>query len=111
MNTLFLFQIKYVADPDGGFRILEGSSLGLRPKDTVAVQKAKEEHEALFKMIAERNSAEVSAPIEAVLPQETLAVQHKRRQHAQLFQKIAEEHRRLAEEHKRIAERQVVYQT
>ena len=49
------FQIKYQADPDGGFRILEGSTLGMRPKDTVAVKKAKEEHAALFKMIAKRN--------------------------------------------------------
>ena len=49
------FQIKYVADPDGGFRILEGSTLGVRPKDTAAVQKAREEHENLFKMIALRN--------------------------------------------------------
>ena len=53
MNSIF--QIKYVADPDGGFRILEGSSLDMRPKDTVAVKKAKEEHEALFKKIAQRN--------------------------------------------------------
>ena len=49
------FQIKYQADPDGGFRILEGSTLGMQPKDTVAVKKAKEEHAALFKMIAKRN--------------------------------------------------------
>ena len=27
----------------------------MRPKDTVAVKKAKEEHAALFKMIAKRN--------------------------------------------------------
>lgn len=47
--------IKYQADPDGGFRILEGSTLGVRPKDTAAVQKAREEHETLFKMIALRN--------------------------------------------------------
>lgn len=92
-------QIKYVADPDGGFRILEGSSLGsLQPKDTLAVAKAKQEHEALFKMIALRNEQPIHSQ-----PVESLAVQEKRRQHAELFQKIAEEHRLLAEEHKRLA--------
>lgn len=101
--------IKYMADPDGGFRILEGSTLGVRPKDTAAVQKAREEHAALFKMIALRNEQQpvpVQEPVPLPLPQETRAVQHKRRQHAELFQKIAEEHRLLAEEHKRLAERQ-----
>ena len=98
--------IKYMADPDGGFRILEGSSLGLLPKDTAAVQKAKEEHEALFKMIAQRNEQLPTQPLQpqVVVPVETYAVQESRRQHAELFQKIAEEHRRLAEEHKRLAE-------
>ena len=127
------FQIKYVADPDGGFRILEGSTLGVRPKDTAAVQKAREEHENLFKMIALRNQQigeqlehqphHVPQPQEHVphhvpnhhvpqtppllsLPKESKAVLAKRRQHAQLFQQIAEEHRLLAEEHKRLAERQ-----
>merc|ERR1711862_451088 len=98
--------IKYMADPDGGFRILEGSTLGVRPKDTAAVQKAREEHEALFKMIALKNQQQpvpVQEPVPLPLPQETRAVQHKRRQHAELFQKIAEEHRLLAEEHKRLA--------
>jgi hypothetical protein len=99
-----LFQIKYVADADGGFRILEGSTLeGMRPKDTAAVRKAKEEHEVLFKMIALRNQ-EVPVVAEAVQPQETRAVQQKRRQHADLFQRIAEEHRLVAEEHKRLAD-------
>ena len=79
---------------------MEGSTLGVRPKDTAAVQKAREEHEALFKMIAKRNQEQ-----NVSLPQETRAVQQKRRQHAELFQKIAEEHRLLAEEHKRLAER------
>ena len=86
-----------MADPDGGFRILEGSTLGLGPKDTKAVQKARDEHEALFKMIEQRT------PESFALPQETPAVEEKRRQHADLYQKIAEEHRRLAEEHKRLA--------
>lgn len=86
-----------MADPDGGFRILEGSTLGLRPKDTAAVQKARDEHEALFKMIEQRTPESVQPP------QETPAVEEKRRQHADLFQKIAEEHKRLAEEHKRLA--------
>ena len=63
------------------------------------MRKAKEEHEALFKMIEQRNENPVQAQ-----PVESLAVQEKRRQHAELFQKIAEEHRRLAEEHKRLAE-------
>ena len=101
-----------MADPDGGFRILEGSTLGVRPKDTTAVQKAREEHAALFKMIALRNEQQpvpVQEPVPLPLPQETRAVQHKRRQHAELFQKIAEEHRLLAEEHKRLAERQSLY--
>ena len=115
LNVFYLFlflQIKYMADPDGGFRILEGSTLGVRPKDTAAVQKAREEHETLFKMIALRNQQQpvpVQEPVPLPLPQETRAVQHKRRQHAELFQKIAEEHRLLAEEHKRLAERQSLY--
>ena len=79
--------------------------MGLRPKDTVAVKKARDEHEALFKMIAQRNEYEPVPKV--VVPQETVAVQEKRRQHAELFQRIAEEHRLLAEEHKRLAERQV----
>ena len=111
MFFLFFFlQIKYKADPDGGFRILEGSTLDtLAPKDTKAVQKAREEHEHLYKMIALRNQQQpvpVQEPVPLPPPQETRAVQHKRRQHAELFQKIAEEHRLLAEEHKRLAERQ-----
>ena len=89
---------------------MEGSTLGLLPKDTAAVQKAKAEHEALFKMIAQRNSVPPAAPVPvsplAAVPLETKAVQNQRRQHAALFQKIAEEHRLLAEEHKRRAERQ-----
>ena len=91
---------------------MEGSTLGLLPKDTAAVEKAKEEHEALFKMIAQRNSVPPTAvPVNSAhahlqLPVETQAVQVKRRQHAQLFQKIAEEHRLLAEQHKRRQERQ-----
>jgi len=97
--------IKYQADPDGGFRILEGSTLGMRPKDTVAVKKAKEEHAALFKMIAKRNQQPAEVAV-AVAPQETRAVQEERQTHAELFQKIAEEHRLLAEEHKRLAHRQ-----
>ena len=97
-------QIKYVADPDGGFRIMEGSTLGLLPKDTAAVQKAKAEHDALFQMIAQRNSVPPAVPV----LKETKAVQNQRRQHAALFQKIAEEHRLLAEEHKRLERAEIV---
>merc|ERR1711983_617254 len=96
--------IKYVADPDGGFRIMEGSTLGLLPKDTAAVQKAKAEHDALFQMIAQRNSVPPAVPV----LKETKAVQNQRRQHAALFQKIAEEHRLLAEEHKRLERAEIV---
>lgn len=101
--------IKYVADPDGGFRILEGSTLGSasQPRDTKAVQKAKAEHEALFKLIAARNQippSEVEEPTVVEPPRETVAVQQKRRQHAQLFQQIADQHKRVAEEHKRLAQ-------
>ncbi len=112
-----------MADPDGGFRILEGSTLeAIKPKDTAAVQKAKAEHEKLFKMIALRNqiaptappaSPPAASPLEAAeppvsvpvnsQPQETRAVQQRRRQHSQLFNRIAEQHRQVAEEHRRIA--------
>ena len=107
LNLVFFLQIKYVADPDGGFRIMEGSTLGLLPKDTAAVQKAKAEHDALFQMIAQRNSVPPAVPVRTLL-QETKAVQDQRRQHAALFQKIAEEHRLLAEEHKRLERAEIV---
>lgn len=45
------FKIKYEADPEGGFRIMEGSTLGT-VKDTEAVARAKAEHAVLFANIA-----------------------------------------------------------
>ena len=123
------FQIKYEADPEGGFRILEGSTLGpAQPRDTKAVEKATAEHEALFRNIAAAHAAAAESPafsqpedalldpvdaIEAVeavaaaqaaaAPQDTVAVQKKRQEQADLYRKITEQHRKIAEQHERLA--------
>jgi hypothetical protein len=51
LSTERVLQIKYEADPEGGFRIMEGSTLAT-VKDTEAVARAKAEHAALFANIA-----------------------------------------------------------
>lgn len=65
-------KVKYVADPETGFRILPGSTnphpkrndgdgqfvkLPLLPRDTPAVAKAKERHQELFQQLAQRTQA------------------------------------------------------
>ena len=55
-------QVKYEAPKEGGFQIVGGvepepvTTVGGRPVDTVAVQRAKAEHALLFDQIATRNS-------------------------------------------------------
>ena len=55
-------QVKYEATKEGGFQIVGGvepepvTTVGGRPVDTVAVQRAKAEHALLFDQIATRNS-------------------------------------------------------
>ena len=54
--------MKYEATKEGGFQIVGGvepepvTTVGGRPVDTVAVQRAKAEHALLFDQIATRNS-------------------------------------------------------
>ena len=128
-----LYQVNYIADPDTGFHILEGSS---GPVDTPAVAAAKAAHKELFDKIARDNAQPASAAPTTVdaaaynaLPRQTKAVEAKTAEHALEYERVASgaaapsdalprqtkaveaktaehatEYERVAAEHKRIAE-------
>ena len=101
--------MNYEASEQNGFQILPGSTIPLNeppavvaPKDTLAVQKAKAQHEALYEQIAASHQI---APIPYVRqsPHETVAVQKKRYEHESEYQRIAAEHAQIEAQHAALA--------
>ena len=72
------------------------------PKDTVAVQRAKLHHQALYEQIAASHQA-LPEPVVRQSPKDTKAVQSKRNEHATEFQRIAALHARIEAEHATLA--------
>ena len=105
-------QVNYKASEENGFEILPGSTILANqpdvaplPRDSVAVQKAKAQHEALYQEIyASHQANPVPYPIRVL--QETKAVQKKRNEFANEYQRIAAEHARIEAEHAAIAAEQ-----
>jgi len=105
-------RVNYKASEENGFEILPGSTLlanqpdvASNPRDSVAVQKAKAQHEALYQEIYASHQANPVPYPDRVL-QETKAVQKKRNEFANEFQRIAAEHARIEAEHAAIAAEQ-----
>jgi len=101
-------QVKYEATKEGGFQIVGGvepepvtTTVGGRPVDTVAVQRAKAEHALLFDQIATRNS-HPPTPLAAHPPADTLAVSTAKLEHEALRYEIQLQHDRIAAEHARL---------
>ena len=72
------------------------------PKDSVAVQRAKAQHEALYKQIATSHQT-VPVPHTYQSLQDTKAVQQKRYEHESEYQRIAEEHAKIEAQHAALA--------
>ena len=104
-----MFQVNYEASKENGFQILPGSTIlsnkpqvPAHPRDSLAVQKAKAQHEALYDEIAASHlSVPVPAPVRVL--QDTKAVQKKRNEFVNEYQRITAEHARIEAEHAAIA--------
>jgi len=102
-------RVNYKASKENGFEILPGSTLldgqaavAPHPRDSIAVQKAKAQHEALYQQIyASHQASPVPAPARVL--QQTKAVQKKTNEFANEYQRIAAEHARIQAEHAAIA--------
>jgi len=102
-------RVNYKASKESGFEILPGSTIlsndpqvESHPRDTVAVQRAKAQHEALYQEIATSHQY-AQSPVPVRVLQETKAVQKKRNEFKNEFQRIAAEHARIEAEHAAIA--------
>lgn len=102
-------RVNYEASEENGFQILPGSTIPLNdnpeallPKDTVAVQQAKAQHEALYHEIAASHQNIPVPHVRQSIPQ-SKAVQQKRYEHESEYQRIAAEHARIEAEHAALA--------
>ena len=102
----FCMQVNYKASEEKGFEILPGSTIlengSQGPRDSVAVQRAKAQHAALYHEIAATHqAAPVPYPIRVL--QDTKAVKKKKNEFANEYQRIAAEHARIEAEHAALA--------
>ena len=94
-------QVNYEASKENGFQILPGST-NTHPRYSLAVQKARAQHEALYEQIA-ASHVRVPVPAPVRVLQDTKAVQKKRNEFVNEYQRIAAEHARIEAEHAAIS--------